>query len=66
MALGSCEDFISYKFRLQPVTMATQTSSIVRTIKGKKVKFIHIPLVEFSEISHNCFVYREPRNEYIS
>ena len=46
--------------------MATQTSPVVSTIIGKKVKFIHIPSVEFSEISHNCFVYGEPRNEYIN
>ena len=46
--------------------MATQTSPIESILKGKKVQFIHIPLVEFWEISHNCFVYGEPRNEYIS
>ena len=43
--------------------MATQMSPIVTAIKGKKVKFSHIPSVEFSE---NCFVYGELRNEYIS
>ena len=45
--------------------MATQTSPIVTTIKGKKdKKKSHIPSVEFSEISHNYFVYEELLNIY--
>ena len=39
--------------------MATQTSPILSTLKWKKVTFIHIPSVEFSEISHNCRLYME-------
>ena len=34
--------------------------------KREKSQIIHIPLVEFSEISHNYFVHGEPWNEYIS
>ena len=35
---------------------------ILSTIKGKKVKFIHIPSVEFSEISHILYMESHKMN----